>query len=54
MRKFNAENERIKIDYEYYLRESKGRDENTIDKVRAALVKFEESTKFKPFKKFRS
>jgi len=53
MRKFNAENERIKIDYEYYLRESKGRDENTIDKVRAALVKFEESTKFKPFKKFR-
>ena len=52
MRKYNAENERIKRRYELYLREAKGQDEKSIDKVRAALVKFEQSTKFKPFKKF--
>lgn len=53
MRKFNAENERIKWRYENYLREAKGQDEKSIDKVRAALLRFEESTKFKPFKLFR-
>ena len=52
MRKFNAENERLKRRYEQYLREAKGQDEKSIDKVRAALVKFEGSTKFKPFKSF--
>jgi len=35
-----------------YLREAKGQDEKSIDKVRAALVKFEDCTKFKPFKAF--
>jgi integrase len=53
MRKFNAENERIKRRYVNYLREAKGQDEKSLDKVRAALVKFEECTKFKPFKTFR-
>lgn len=52
MRKFNAENERLKRRYEQYLREAKGQDEKSIDKVRAALVKFEDSTKFKAFKSF--
>ena len=53
MRKYNAENERLKRQYEQYLREAKGQDEKSIDKVRAALVKFEKSTKFKAFKSFR-
>lgn len=52
MRKYNAENERLKRRYEQYLREAKGQDEKSIDKVRAALVKFEDSTKFKAFKSF--
>ena len=52
MRRFNAENERLKRRYEDYLREAKGQDEKSLDKVRAALLKFEECTKFKPFKAF--
>jgi len=52
MRKYNAENERLKRRYVNYLREAKGQDEKSLDKVRAALVKFEESTKFKAFKSF--
>ena len=52
MRKFNAANERVKRRYVDYLREAKGQDEATVDKTRAALVKFEESTKFRPFKSF--
>jgi len=52
MRKFNADNERLKRRYVQYLREAKGQDEQSIDKVRAALVRFEECTKFKPFKSF--
>lgn len=41
MCKFNAENERIKRRYVKYLGEAKGQDETLLDKVRAALVKFE-------------
>ncbi|NSX57057.1 tyrosine-type recombinase/integrase, partial [Parasulfitobacter algicola] len=52
MRKYNAENERLKRRYEQYMREAKGQDEKSIDKVRAALVKFEESTKYRAFKSF--
>jgi integrase len=52
MRNFNAENERLKRRYVQYLREAKGQDEQSIDKVRAALVRFEESTKYKAFKSF--
>jgi len=52
MRKFNAENERIKRRYEQYLREAKGQDDKSVDKVRAALVRFEDCTKFKSFKSF--
>ena len=51
MRKYNSVNERLKRRYELYLREAKGQDEKSIDKVRAALVKFEECTKYKSFKR---
>ena len=38
MRKYNAENERLKRRYVNYLREAKGQDEKSLDKVRAALA----------------
>lgn len=52
MRKFNSENERIKREYLIYLREAKGQDESSLDKVAAALLGFEEAIGFKPFKSF--
>lgn len=52
MARFVEENERIKHDYATYLRHAKGQDSTSIDKVQAAIRQFEESTKFKPFKKF--
>lgn len=52
MPKYNAENERLKRRFEIYLKEAKGQDVKSIDKTRAALIKFEKSTNFKPFKSF--
>jgi len=52
MTRYIEENERIKHEYATYLRHAKGLDEVSIDKARAAIRRFEESTKFKPFKKF--
>ncbi len=52
MRKANEENERIKREYMTYLKQAKGQDERSVDKTLAAILKFEESTNFKPFKKF--
>jgi len=52
MNKYLEENERIKHDYATYLHHAKGQDDASIDKARAAIRRFEESTKFKPFKKF--
>lgn len=52
MRRLNEANERMKRAYIGYLRDAKGRDEKTIDKMLAAIVRFEESTGYKPFKKF--
>ena len=52
MRKYCEENERIKRQYMSYLKQARGHDQKTIDKVAAALVKFEDSTKFKRLKKF--
>lgn len=52
MRRFNEANERVKRAYVVYVRDAKGQDEKSIDKVLAALVRFEESTAYKPFKKF--
>ena len=52
MRKFNEQNERIKRQYLIYLKEAKGQDEASLDKAAAALLGFEESLGFKPFKAF--
>ncbi|GGE58011.1 tyrosine-type recombinase/integrase [Actibacterium pelagium] len=52
MRKLNEENERIKQKYVFYLEQAKGLDEKSTDKVLAAILKFEQSTNFKSFKRF--
>ncbi len=52
MRKYCETNERIKRQYMAYLKHAKGQDQKSIDKVAAALIKFETSTKFKSFKTF--
>ena len=49
MRKFNEQNERIKRQYLSYLKEARGQDEASLDKVAAALLGFEEALDFKPF-----
>ncbi|MGB0508127.1 MAG: tyrosine-type recombinase/integrase [Pikeienuella sp.] len=53
MMKYIEENERVKRAYAIHRRAAKGRDESTIDKELAAIRRFEESTKFKSFKRFR-
>jgi len=52
MPKRNPENERIKRAYFIYLRTVKGKDETTLDKVAAAILRYEQATSFKSFKKF--
>ena len=52
MRKQNEQNERLKRTYYNYLKEVDGKDEKSLDKMLAEVRRFEESTKFKPFKKF--
>ena len=52
MRKFVEENERMKRKYVFYLEEADGLDTKSTDKVLAAILKFEQSTGFKPFKRF--
>lgn len=52
MQKFNDENERIKRYYLHFLGEAKRRDQATVDKVAAAIKRFEASTGFKSFKRF--
>lgn len=52
MRKFIEENERMKRKYVFHLEEADGLDAKSTDKVLAAILKFEESTGFKPFKRF--
>lgn len=52
MAKRIAENERVKRDYIFYLEETEGLDEQSTDKVLAAIRKFEDSTGYKPFTKF--
>ena len=53
MRKTNEDNERAKQAYVFFLEEAEGLDQKSTDKVLAALLKFETSTNFKPFKRFR-
>jgi site-specific recombinase XerC len=52
MSKHSAANERIKREYFSYLKEAKGRDDVTIDGVAKSLARFEESTRYKDFKRF--
>lgn len=51
-RKFNEENERIKRRYLQFLREAKRNDMATVDKAAEAILRFEHSTGYKPFKRF--
>lgn len=52
MSKHNASNVRIKREYFNYLKQAKGRDAATIDAVAKSLVRFEESTGWRDFKRF--
>ena len=52
MAKHNAANERIKREYFAFLKEAKGRDVATIDRVAQSLTRFEASTRYKDFKRF--
>jgi integrase/recombinase XerD len=52
VRNHNEENERIKRRYLQYLREAMRRDQATVDKAADAILRFERSTGFKPFKRF--
>jgi len=52
MTKRNPENERAKRGYFNYLRNAKGKDDSTIDKVAAAILRYEKSTNFKSFRQF--
>src|SRR5262245_37185726 len=52
MRKYNAENERIKRAYFTYLKEARSLSEHSIDAAAAAISRFEEYTKHRDFKRF--
>jgi len=52
MRKHHPANERVKHDYFIYLREARGRCEQTIDATAAALLRFEAHTRYRDFKRF--
>jgi integrase len=54
MRRHNPDNERIKREYFTFLKEAKRHSEATIDAAAKALNRFEQYTKFKEFKTFRS
>ena len=53
MRKVNEENERIKRKYLKYLKTAKRRDAATVQKAADGIVRFEASTNYASFKKFR-
>ena len=52
MTKHNEENERIKRAYRLHLKDARGLSEASVDVVNSAILRFEESTSFRPFKKF--
>ena len=52
MVKITPENERIKHRYLGFLKDARGRDEKTIDKVAAALSEFEAAVGWKDFRRF--
>ena len=47
----NATNDRIKRRYLHYLRETKGRDNSSLDAVAKAIDRFEEYSRLRDFKK---
>ena len=53
MRKINEENERVKRQYFHYLRTANRKDKSTIVKAAEAIQRFEASTNYASFKKFR-
>ncbi|SFR45028.1 Phage integrase family protein [Litoreibacter janthinus] len=53
MRKFNEENERIKRRYLQYLKAAKRKDSSTVLKAAEGILRFESSTGFASFKRFR-
>lgn len=52
MKKIEPKNERLKLEYQDYLRHAEGLDHKTIDKVMTAIRQFEASTNCKPFLRF--
>ncbi len=54
MKKYNADNERIKRKYFAFLKEAKRYSEATIDATAKALIRFEEYTRYRDFKAFHS
>jgi integrase len=52
MIKRNGQNERVKRQYLHILKETKGRDEASLDAVAKAIGRFEEHSKHRDFKKF--
>ncbi len=52
MKKYNANNERIKRKYLIFLKQAKGQNESSIDAVAKAIVRFESYNKRKDFKAF--
>ncbi len=52
MKKHDAQNERLKLEYQDYLRHAEGLDHKTIDKAMTAIRHFEECTNCTPFKRF--
>ncbi len=52
MKKYNANNERIKRKYLTFLKQAKGQNEASIDAVAKAIARFESYNKYKDFKAF--
>ncbi|CUH65737.1 site-specific tyrosine recombinase XerC [Thalassovita gelatinovora] len=53
MRKINEENERIKRRYLQYLKVAKRKDQSTVHKAAEGILRFEASTNYDSFKRFR-
>lgn len=52
MAQYNPKNERIKRQYLMFLREAKRQSEASVDAVAAALMRFEQYTRYRDFKAF--
>jgi integrase len=52
MIRHNPKNERTKRDYARYLKDARGRDTTTIDRVLKSIARFEETTRWRDFKLF--